>query len=447
LKSALSLADKYPEIFTIQYPPGKRYFQERYRYPVRLDALQRLDKVLLYLHIPFCDTKCFYCNFATDTRKDQKYHEIYVKSLIKQLEKLDNVLPSECHIPGIDIGGGTPTLISVVLLEQILQALEPWRKRVTVPWPLSIETSPRVAATDGGKLKLLASAGISRISMGIQSTSDDILAKMNRKSSFEARAIENLLMSGFRRVNIDLVFGLPGQTLKHWKEDVRKIIGFGPDSITAYDCLYRGEGRMLPECQPSPEEYGRLYDLAYETLTANGYNAPYGSENFSRHPDETGTSPYFEGRLLDGLPYIGVGNYASSLLGNQWWFAPYKTDDWIRSVEEDLLPAGDTYTLPDEELMAKYILLSLSFGIIDPERFHAIFNQSLKAQFGKQLEFCEHRNWLENRNGQYLLVNGQFKNIPYIRALFYPATAINWLRELLSTQKNHSTTHQIIRSL
>jgi len=95
---------------------------------------------------------------------------------------------------------------------------------------------------------------------------------------------------------------------------------------------------------PSTEDYGRLYDLGWHFLKSYGYLAAYGGVNFSRIENETGTSAYFEGRLLDGFNYLGLGNYASSLCGQQWWFAPYSVNEWIRRVEEGLsFPVGDAY--------------------------------------------------------------------------------------------------------
>jgi oxygen-independent coproporphyrinogen-3 oxidase len=270
--------------------------------------------------------------------------------------------------------------------------------------------------------------------MGLQSTSQEILARVNRKTQLDrgSRAIENLRRAGFRRLNVDLIFALPGQTQRHWREDLDYVAALPVDSVTTYDCLYRGKGRALTRGtdKPGPEVYGVRYDQAYEVLTRYGFHALYGSVNFSRHPGETGTSPYFEGRLLEGLPYVGVGNYASSLVGDTWWFAPYRVNDWLREVEKGVsIPAGDVYRLPCDELMAKYVLLSLSFGILDPRRFRRCFGVDLDTIYAPVLEFALEQRWLCRQSDGYRIAPRAFVFMPKVRALFYSTAAITWLQD------------------
>ena len=127
------------------------------------------------------------------------------------------------------------------------------------------------------------------------------LVNRNLQIAKNERGMNNLRSAGFARINADLIFALPEQTVRDWEYDLTEIIKLSPDSITVYDCLYRGKGRLLTRRLtklPSPELYGEMYDLAYEILRDRGYYADYGSVNFSKIPNETGTSAYFEGRLL-----------------------------------------------------------------------------------------------------------------------------------------------------
>src|SRR5207248_2271537 len=104
------------------------------------------------------------------------------------------------------------------------------------------------------------------------------------------------------------------------------------------------------------------------------FHAAYGSVNFSRHKGETGTSPYFKGRLFDHMPYLGAGNYSSSMVGNAWWFAPHGVNQWMQRIEAgEILPQGHSYHLPPEEVMTKQILLSLNYGVIDENHFKKRF--------------------------------------------------------------------------
>jgi len=393
-RDRLAMATRHPLDFTIQYPPRREYFQENFRATRTLEPLQTLNEVLLYVHVPFCEAKCFYCNFAVDVRRDTDLHAHYVRGIETELARLADMIPSHATIPGIDIGGGTPTLLPAQELARLVGVLEPWLARCTRPRPLSIETTPRIAACEPEKIAILADGGVERISVGLQSTNDDHLKNVNRSAQRELgeRALANLRASAMKRVNVDLIFALPGQTRAHWLDDLQRVTDSGVDSITTYDCLYRGKGRALTRrtpSLPSQDVYRELYDTAYEFLTSRGFHAPYGSVNYSRHIGETGTSAYYEGRLFDALPYIGVGNYASSMLGSQWWFAPYGVNEWLRAVDAgERLPVGVCYDLPLREQLAKQLLLMLNFGRIDDERVRAAFGASLRDILPNEVDFA-----------------------------------------------------------
>lgn len=429
----LDLAQNHPHDFTIQYPPRREYFQDNFRASTDASVFNGASEVLLYCHVPFCQAKCYYCNFAVEVRKENSLHHRYVSALVSELTQANQLLAS-AKIGGIDIGGGTPTILATDELMRILEALQPFISRSRSARPLSIETTPAIAAQQPEKMRALAQAGVNRISVGLQSTNAETLAAVNRDEQISVglTAVQNLMTSGFQRVSVDLIFALPGQTREQWLLDLERVVSLAPDTITTYDCLYRGSGRVLTrhtEEKPSPDAYRELYDLAYDYLLQHGYFAPYGSVNFSRHADETGTSAYFEARLLDGSPYLGLGNYASSLCGQAWWFAPYKVNDWLKRIEAgEHFPVGDSYLLPDAERMAKYLLLSLSFGVIDPQRFQKVFNQELHNCFAAELELAQDQHWLEKSGSLYHIGAGHFGDLPKLRSLFYSARAIDWLK-------------------
>lgn len=318
-----------------------------------------------------------------------------------------------------------------------MTALEPWRRRTTTDHPTSIETTPRIAAHYPERLAVLVEGGVSRISMGVQSVNADTLASVNRRAqeNMAEMAVKNLRSAGFRRVNVDIIFGLPRQTASDWQESVEAVLAMGVDSVTTYDCLYRGKGRALTKRtpdKPSPETYGALYDLSYDLLIKAGFHAAYGSVNFSRHEGESGTSPYFEGRLFHHIPYLGTGNYASSMIDDYWWFAPYGVDDWMKRIQAgETLPAGDTYLLPPHEMMAKQALLSLNFGLLDAVWFERRFGASLRSVYGDVLQYGVEQGWLRETSDGFGISAGQFVHMPEIRSLFYTDKAIHWLEENL----------------
>lgn len=433
LNTALELASQHPHDFTIQYPPRREYFKDSFQGPPNLELAREQQELLLYIHVPFCAARCYYCNFAVDVRPHEHLHTRYVNGLIRQLEVLPELI-GDVPIGGIDIGGGTPTLLKSRELRRLLAAIQPWRSRSTRLRPLSIETTPAIAAKHPERLEVLHRGSVQRVSMGLQSTDETFLRMVNRSSQLaaEVRAVQNLKAVGFDRLSVDLIFGLPGQTAEHWQRDLERVLVLEVDTITTYDCLYRGKGRALTRRQthlPSPGLYGELYDQAYEFLTGHGFHAPYGSVNYSRRPDETGTSAYFEGRLLDGLPYLGLGNYASSLLDDQWFFAPHAVDTWLAKLDHgELFPVGDCYHLPLAERAAKYLLLGLSFGVVDARRFQRALGAPLEDVVGPALQLAETRGWLVRLGDQWRIPPGGFRHMPKLRAIFYTPEALNWLK-------------------
>lgn len=440
---ARELAARMPHTFTIQYPPSRGYFQSAFASTLPDDILSRHKRLLLYVHIPFCEQRCFYCNFAVDLRKSRETHARYTAALCAQLERLNELVPGDVRVPGIDIGGGTPTRLEAKELELVLQSIEPWRARLEDGAHISIETTPSIAANHRERLEVLRAGGVERISMGVQSTNDKTLAMVNRRRQREMteEALENLHAVGFKRINVDLVFGLPGQTKEHLLEDLERVLDMGVDSVTTYDCLYRGKGRILPGLQrdwPSPETYAAMYDAAFERMKETGFSASYGGVNFSRHGGETGTSSYFEGRLLDGMPYLGAGNYASSAIDSSWFFAPYEVDDYVAAIEAgESLPTQDVYRLPIEERAAKHMLASLNYGIIDPVRFERALGVSFQDLFGERIAFALEHGWItaskdpENDHTRWHITPGQFSRLYTLRALFYSPRALSWVRQNL----------------
>jgi oxygen-independent coproporphyrinogen III oxidase len=518
MQKRLELASRLPHEFTIQYPIRREYFIDNFDWRRRSESRekevlnvqtkrermqrvidrQRSGRVLtmpdildgnavseygLYIHVPFCVSKCFFCNFAVDTRDDSSsLHADYVDELCADLDtrlESHNVVLgpnsrsfslSKSHIEvsaarlasdsngarlsndsndsndarllGIDIGGGTPTLLRIDLLERLLRSVRRWRDFAAVERPLSVESTPAIAAREPDKMKMMAEMGVDRVSIGLQSTNAETLRAVNRLEQIElAERAVDVLRRTFDRVSVDLIFGLPGQSLDAWRDDLRRVVELGVDTVTTYDCLYKGKGRAFrhrsassaPADAPSWQHYGALYDEAYRYLTANGYSARYGSVNFSRHGDsDTGVSRYFESRLLDGLSYIGIGNYASSLHADRWWFAPFTVDEWLQNARAHnaALSVGDAYTLPPRERMAKYALASLSFGIIDAHRFERAFpGHRLLDTFARELDYAVAKHWLvASADGRsFHIAPGQFYAMPSMRSLFVTDLCIDWL--------------------
>ena len=424
----MGFVKKCPFEFSIQYPPRPEYFIEHFSSTPEIDRFQRSIPELLYIHIPFCETKCSYCFFATDHRITSSRMETYTNAILKEIEQYP--LLKTMGVSCVDIGGGTPTILPESALEKLLSTVSAFLK-CNSSNANSIETTPKQASIYAEKLNTIHSYGFNRISMGVQSFSSILLKNINRQQHVEevSRAIENIHKAGFERLNIDLIFGLPNQTLFLWKQDLTQAISFKPDSITIYDCLYRGKGPTLAKNLfhlPRLDEIDRMYDWAYAYLTENGYYADYGSVNFSRHDSETGTSEYFERRLLWGEPFLGLGNYATTLYKGFWLFNNYKVDDYVRNTNNGNSCVEYCYSLPLEELAAKHILFSLNYGKINIDHFHKLFGVSLNALYEPELAFAQNRGWIRYKHPNLYLNNENFSNLYFLRSLFYSRSAKQW---------------------
>jgi oxygen-independent coproporphyrinogen III oxidase len=438
----LRFVETHPHDFTIQYPVRREYFLHNFRRtpaPRARDWFEDAPEALLYLHVPFCEAKCFYCNFAVDVSADEQVHTGYVDALLRELETHAGWL-SRTKIRGIDIGGGTPTRLTAKQLARLCQAVAPYAQDSNHAFPVSIETTPRIASQEPEKLNVLRRGGVQRVSMGVQSFNAATLALVNRRRQVEQteQAMMNLRAAGFNRLNLDIIFGLPGQTMQDWLADLDQVLALAPDSLTTYDCLYRGKGRALTKIAPStpsPSVYGAMYDVGHAKLTAAGWHAPYGSVNFSRRADETGTSACFEGRLLDGLPYLGVGNYASSLRGNHWSFNAYSVGDYVSRIKADANPCEYYYELPQVEAQAKYLLYSLNYGFIDEDRFLRRFGLSLAEAYPQELAHALSAGLMQKIGPRRQVMPARFDRMHVIRSLFYPAAAKDWLMSLRSVDR------------
>lgn len=444
IKDSQGFANEHPNDVTIQYPVRREYFMENfqaaYDEKALVNELKGQERASMYFHIPFCEKKCSYCNFAVDVRGLKKIKDKYVEALVKQGKRVLDIFKDK-KIIALDIGGGTPTNLEPEQIRKFMEGISGFTRKIEKKNPntFSAETTTKIAAEHIERLHAYHDGGVQRISMGVQSTSQAVINSVNRLQELAPvyQAYKNLRGTGFKRINFDFIFGLPGQTKEHIQKDIDLISELRPDSVTMYDCIYKGKGRALKTQigkAPTRAQYGELYDYIYEGLNKVGYHSEYGSLNFSLHRGESGTSKYFEERLLKHGPFVGLGNYSSSQVNDKWWFAPYSVDSFIHSIKEQnhILPINPNsfYQLPNEELAAKDISMSFNYGFIDIPAFIDKFGLAIEKQFGEEIDFAIMRNWLEYSGEKIKMVKGSFKDLSNIRALFYSNRILQWLKNL-----------------
>ena len=278
----------------------------------------------LYIHIPFCRSRCIYCGFYSTTELELRQR--YVDALCKEM----SIVCQKAPIKTIYLGGGTPSQLAISQLQQILDAAYIYNK-VETDAEVTIECNPDDVTkefTEG-----LSHIPINRVSMGAQTFNDQRLRFLHRRhtASQVFDAVDRLRDSGIQNISIDLMYGFPEETLPEWEDDIEKALSLEAEHLSAY-CLMIEEGTPLYRMQTEPmeEELERLmYERLIDKLTAIGYEH-YEISNFAK--------PGFRSRhnssYWDGTPYIGIGASAHSydIKSRSWNVANIR--QYIEGIEQ-----------------------------------------------------------------------------------------------------------------
>ncbi len=246
-------------------------------------------KTSIYIHIPFCKHRCAYCDFNTYAGQEDSI-PAYVNALIQEIETVSNLKPNPINIHTVFFGGGTPSLLSAPQFDSILRALRS-AFAFTADAEVSIEANPGTISPE--KLNAIRKSGINRISFGVQSANTEELRMLERIHDFFTviEAVSTARKAGFDNLNLDLIYGLPQQTLSTWQTTLHRIVDLNPEHISAYALtLEHGTpfGRwsskgLLP--LPDPDLAADMYEYAEEFLESHGY-VHYEISNWAKNKDE-----------------------------------------------------------------------------------------------------------------------------------------------------------------
>lgn len=269
----------------------------------------------LYLHIPFCISKCRYCDFLSKANQTS-YFEPYVQALVKEIQAYGELLISY-EVDSIFIGGGTPTILPIPLLEKILFELH--RNFTIIPTAeITIEANPGTLSKI--QLQRLNEISVNRLSIGLQAYQDSLLQKLGRGHRLE-QFLENYAAAravGFNNISIDLMFGLPEQKLEHWEETLSQIITLNPEHLSCYSLIIEegtpfhilwGKNQLQ---LPTEDETLYMYRKCISMLTQAGYEH-YEISNFAKRQKESKHNL----KYWTGQEYIGLGVGAHSFFEQQ----------------------------------------------------------------------------------------------------------------------------------
>ena len=360
---------------------------------------QLLETVSLYVHIPFCHTRCHYCDFNTYAGM-LPLREPYVRALLTEigmagaLTKLPGGKPRRSRT--IFFGGGTPSLLNVSQVSRILDACYS-NFAIDENAEITLEANPGTLSRD--QLVGLRAAGVNRLSMGAQSFDAELLKTLGRIHSPKdiTQAVRDAQAAGFTSINVDFMFGLPGQTMRHWRETIDRALDLHIEHLSLYSLIieegtpfytWTHEGRITPGDEDLCAD---MYEYADERLRAAGY-INYEISNWSL--------PGFQSRhnltYWHNLPYIGMGAGAYSSFGGRRFSNVRDPATYIRMLKAQQRPEVESETVDKAQAMSETAFLALrtAQGLHLPtfeQRFALPFTQFV----GNRLRMVEEAGLLE----------------------------------------------------
>ena len=342
-----------------------------------------MDKISLYIHIPFCAQKCLYCDFPSFARKDhlrKAYIEALNKEIINLREKHNNL-----EISTIFIGGGTPSVLEANELECLLKEVAKLNMAKDIEY--SMECNPGNLTEE--KLEVMKNYGVNRISMGLQAKQDNLLKGLGRIHNYKTFK-ENFLLAkkvGFNNINVDLMFGLPNQRLNEWEETLREIISLEPAHISAYSLiieegtafynLYENDKLKLP----TEEEERKMYHLAKKILEENGFNQ-YEISNYAKDGKECRHNLAYWN--MDN--WIGVGSAAASYINGKRIKNISSVEEYINSIKDKGEAVEEIINNSKNDNMEEFMFMGLrKINGIDENEFKNRFSMNINDVYGEIL--------------------------------------------------------------
>lgn len=333
----------------------------------------------VYIHIPFCVKKCLYCDFLSFTGA-AKQREEYTKAVIREIEERIGSM-EEYVVDTVFIGGGTPSVLEVSTLKQIIDALH-YHSLFHEDTEFSMECNPGTVTRK--KLEKYRQYGINRISFGLQSTIKEELELLGRIHTYEdfKQSYKWAREAGFTNINVDLMSGIPGQTKESFQKTCQRILTLEPEHISAYSLIVEPETPFYEryhEIPPMSEELDlEIYQYTKEVLSQVGYGR-YEVSNYAK--------PGFECR--HNMKYwsqedtIGFGIGAASLQGNKRW---KNHEDFSTYCQGDFRPCEEEF-LSKQEQMEEYVIFGLrKIKGVSLASFEQRFSERLTDVFWEPIE-------------------------------------------------------------
>ena len=352
----------------------------------------------IYIHIPFCVSKCYYCDFVSYTNKQEMVKE-YVKCLKKEI---DSYNLDKYEVTTIYIGGGTPSFIESSYIKEIIDCLKDKLQNNNTKFneiETTIEVNPGTVNLE--KLKQYKEVGINRISIGLQSSNDKLLKEIGRIHKYEEflKTYNMAREVGFKNINVDLMIGLPNQTIEDLKNTIENIINLNPEHISVYSLILEENTKMeeLVEKEkvklPEEDIERQMYWYVKNKLELNKY-FQYEISNFSKNEKESRHNL----NCWEQKEYIGLGVAAHSYIERKRYSNTNNIEEYIQNIKSNNIPINRTiHEIQDIEIAKKeYMMLGLrKINGVSIKKFKEKYGENPIYIFRKELDKLVKENLIE----------------------------------------------------
>ena len=320
----------------------------------------------IYVHVPFCRSKCQYCDFYSLTAKDDKLMENYLNAILAHIRECGPLAPGY-KVDTIYFGGGTPSFFGAEGMATILSMI---RRCFDVDSNAEITFEANPDSVTDSLLRRLKAEGFNRVSLGVQTDNDKLLKELGRPHDYAqtVNAISRIRHAGFKNLSIDLMYGLPGQTLTDWKDTLERVLPMMPEHVSCY-ALKVEEGTPLyaykDVCNIADDDtQADMYLAAVEILRGKGYRQ-YEISNFARK----GLYSRHNMKYWTGGEYLGFGPSASSDFAGKRYTMVRDLQGYINGIKGNGIVIEEMDEIPLRERAGEYLMLRLrtSTGIIREE--------------------------------------------------------------------------------
>ena len=310
----------------------------------------------LYIHVPFCRSKCQYCDFYSLATKDDSLIDGYLDAVCDHIKEAGELAPGY-KVDTIFFGGGTPSFFGAEGIAVILTTI---RRNFDVDDGAEITVECNPDSVSDRLLRRLRAEGVNRLSLGIQSDDDEMLKKLGRPHTYSqaVMAYQRMRKAGFRNISVDLMYGLPGQDIQDWAETLDNVLRLNPEHVSCY-ALKVEEGTPFAELKdvlnlPDDDTQAEMYLTAVETLKGRGFRQ-YEISNFCRK----GLTSKHNLKYWTGGEYLGFGPGASSDFAGKRYSLKRDLQAYISGIRDGGDIIEDLQEIPNRERAGEYLMLRL----------------------------------------------------------------------------------------